>query len=113
MSEIRDKKAVFSKGASRVELVLDYFRKIKAPILARAPTAQAGVAGAAPVLGQAALVSPVVPRVFPQLPRRERLLRRRTRSAGRPPPKEISLRVAPRTTLAFQQDHPHQCRNGA
>ena len=71
LSEILDKNVVFTKGASRVELALDYFRKIDAP--ARPPVAQRSVAGAAPVPGQAAPVSPLVPRVVPQLPRRERL----------------------------------------
>jgi hypothetical protein len=71
LSEIRDKNVVFSKGASRVELALDYFRKVEAP--PRSPITQAGVSGATPVPGQAAPVSPLVPRVIPQLPRRERL----------------------------------------
>lgn len=73
LSEIRDKNVVFSKGASRVELALDYFRKIEAPASARPPAAPSGVSGAAPVPGQGAPVSPLVPRVLPQLPRRERL----------------------------------------
>ena len=73
LSEIRDKNVVFSKGASRVELALDYFRKIEAPASVRAPSAQRGVAGAAPMPGQVAPASPLVPRVLPQLPRRERL----------------------------------------
>jgi hypothetical protein len=71
LSEIRDKNVVFSKGASRVELALDYFRKIEAP--PRAPVAPRSVSGAAPLAGQAAPVTPLVPRVLPQLPRRERL----------------------------------------
>jgi hypothetical protein len=73
LSEIRDKNVVFSKGASRVELALDYFRKIEAPALVRAPSTQRGVAGAASMPGQVAPASPLVPRVLPQLPRRERL----------------------------------------
>jgi hypothetical protein len=73
LSEICDKNVVFSKGSSRVELALDYFRKIEAPAAARAPVAQRGVTGLAPVTGQAASVSPLAPRVLPQLPRRERL----------------------------------------
>jgi hypothetical protein len=71
LSEIRDKNVVFSKGASRVELALDYFRKIEAS--PRPTTAQRGVTGAAPVAGQAKPVTPLIPRVLPQLPRRERL----------------------------------------
>ncbi len=71
LSEIRDKIIVFTKGASRVELALDYFRKIDTP--ARPPVVQRTVAAPAPVTGQAVPVSPLVPRVVPQLPRRERL----------------------------------------
>ena len=73
LSEIRDKNVVFSKGASRVELALDYFRKIEAPASVKAPSAQRGVAGAAPMRGQVAPARSLVPRVIPQLPRRERL----------------------------------------
>jgi hypothetical protein len=73
LSEIRDKNVVFSKGASRVELVLDYFRKIEASAATRSPAAQRGVSGTAPVAGQAAPVTPLAPRVVPQLPRRARL----------------------------------------
>ena len=71
LSEIRDKNVVFSKGASQVELALDYFRKIEA--LSRPPAAPGGVSGGATVTGRVAPVSPLVPRVLPQLPRRERL----------------------------------------
>jgi hypothetical protein len=71
LSEIRDKNVVFSKGSSRVELALDYFRKIEAP--PRAPITQRGVSGAAPVAAPSAPVTPLAPRVVPQLPRRERL----------------------------------------
>lgn len=73
LSEIRDKNVVFSKGASRVELALDYFRKVEAPASVRAPSAQRGVAASAPMPGQIAPASALVPRVLPQLPRRERL----------------------------------------
>ncbi len=73
MSEIRDRNIVVTKGASRIELALDYFRKIEAPASARVPAVQRGVAAPVPVAGQAAPVSPLVPRVLPQLPRRERL----------------------------------------
>ena len=73
LSEIRDKNVVFSKGASRVELALDYFRKIETSAPAKVPTPQPGVAGNIPVPGQARPVSPPVPRVLPQLPRRERV----------------------------------------
>jgi hypothetical protein len=73
LSEIRDKNVVFSKGASRVELALDYFRKIEASAATRSPAAQRGVSGTAPIAGQAAPVTPLAPRVVPQLPRRARL----------------------------------------
>ena len=56
LSEIRDKNVVFSKGASRIELALDYFRKVDGPAQGRAPTAQPGVAGAVPVPAQAGAV---------------------------------------------------------
>jgi hypothetical protein len=80
LSEIRDKNVVFSKGASRIELALDYFRNVDGPAQARVPTTQPGVAGnipvpaqagAVPVPAQVGPVSPVVPRVLPQLPGRE------------------------------------------
>jgi hypothetical protein len=73
LSEIRDKNVVFSKGASRVELALDYFRKAEAPAPARPPIPQPGVAGNVPAPGPAGPATPPVPRVFPQLPRRQRL----------------------------------------
>src|SRR5574341_297339 len=70
LSQIQDKNVVFTSGASRVELALDYFRKVEpsAPTVASAPRPQPGVAqsrGAAP--------TPVAPRVIPQLPRRTTL----------------------------------------
>jgi hypothetical protein len=71
LSEIRDKNVVFSKGASKVELALDYFRKIETPAPVRPPTPQPGVN--VPVPGQPAPATPLVPRLLPQLPRRERL----------------------------------------
>lgn len=73
LSEIRDKNVVFSKGASRVELALDYFRKVEAPAPGRLPMPQPGVVGNVPAPGQAGPATPLVPRVLPQLPRRERL----------------------------------------
>jgi len=62
LSEVGDKRVIFSKGTSRVELVLDYFRKVEAS----APTA----AGPAP-RGQVRPPVPVAPRVIPALPRRQ------------------------------------------
>jgi hypothetical protein len=70
LSEIRDKNVVFSKGSSRVELALDYFRKIEAS--PRPPITQRSVSGPASVAGQVAPVIPLAPRVLPQLPRRAR-----------------------------------------
>jgi len=62
LSEVGDKRVIFSKGTSRVELVLDYFRKVEPS----APTA----AGPTP-RGQVRPPTPVVPRVIPALPRRQ------------------------------------------
>jgi len=62
LSEVGDKRVVFSKGASRVELVLDYFRKIDPP----------RPATTSPVpRGQIRPPTPVVPRAIPALPRRQ------------------------------------------
>ena len=70
LSQIQDKNVVFTNGAARVELALDYFRKVEAsaPAVASAPRPQAG---AAPRAGAAPGAS--APRVVPQLPRRDRL----------------------------------------
>ena len=70
LSQIEDKNVVFTSGASRVELALDYFRKVEAaaPQVASAPRPQGATTprpGASP--------GAVAPRVVPQLPRRERL----------------------------------------
>jgi len=70
LSQIQDKNVVFTNGATRVELALDYFRKVEAAAPQVRPTAQTGparplAAGSPP--GVAA------PRLVPQLPRRERL----------------------------------------
>ena len=60
LSEVADKKVVFTRGAAKVEVVLDYFRKRDiAPPAVAAP----GKTGAPP---------PIAPRVVPNLPRRER-----------------------------------------
>lgn len=64
LAEIADKKVVFTKDAARVEVVLDYFRKVD--VAAPRPT---------PPSGQ--IVPPGVvapgPRVIPNLPRRGRI----------------------------------------
>jgi len=62
LSEVGDKRVVFSRGASRVELVLDYFRKVEPP--------RPATTGPAPA-GQIRPPSPVAPRVIPALPRRQ------------------------------------------
>jgi len=62
LAEVGDKRVIFSNGASRVELVLDYFRKVDARPATAAP---------APA-GQIRQPSPVAPRVVPALPRRQR-----------------------------------------
>jgi len=62
LAEVGDKRVIFSNGASRVELVLDYFRKADA----RPATAVPAPAG------QVRQPSPAAPRVVPVLPRRQR-----------------------------------------
>lgn len=73
LSDIRDKIVVFRKGASRVELALDFFRKIEPSALARSAVSQPSVAANSPASGQTGAVAPARPRVVPQLPRRDRL----------------------------------------
>jgi len=63
LSEIADKRVVFTKGPSRVEVMLDYFRKVESP--PPQPAVQPPVQAGAP--------RPVVPRVVPNIPRRDRL----------------------------------------
>jgi hypothetical protein len=58
LSEIADKKIVFTKGPARVEVALDYFRKLDV----RQPTV------AAPAPGRPAAAIP--PRAVPSVPRR-------------------------------------------
>ncbi|HEX9788507.1 MAG TPA: hypothetical protein VGB09_10800 [Candidatus Binatia bacterium] len=63
LSEIADKKVVFTKDAARIELVLDYFRKIEVAAPRPTPPGQVVAPGtAAPG-----------PRVIPNLPRRGRI----------------------------------------
>ena len=98
LSEIRDKSVVFSKGASRIELALNYISKVDGPAQGRVPTTQPDVAktvpvpaqvgtvpvpaqvGTVPVPAQVRPVSPVEQRVLPQLPGQERLPASATRS---------------------------------
>ena len=70
LSQIQDKNVVFTNGAARVELALDYFRKVESAAPQVRPAAQAG-----PARPVAAGTPPGVAarRVIPQLPRRERL----------------------------------------
>lgn len=66
LAEIADKKVVFTKDAARVEVMLDYFRRVEAP--APAPRT--------PTPGQQVVppgVAPPGPRVIPNLPRRGRI----------------------------------------
>lgn len=74
LSEIADKRVVFSKDAVRVEVLLDYFRKVEtAPPRVAAPgqlpPGPAVIPGQVPV---PPTVSPI-PRVVPNLPRRGRV----------------------------------------
>lgn len=61
LAEIAEQRVVFTKGASRVEVLLDYFRK--------ADVAETK----APLPRQAGTTRPVAPRVVPNLPRRDRI----------------------------------------
>jgi hypothetical protein len=70
LSEIGDKNVVFSKGVSKIELKLDYFRKVEVAGAPRVPASQPGLQAAA---GQARPSTPMAPSVSPRLPRRERL----------------------------------------
>ena len=63
LSEIADKKVVFSRDTARVEVLLDYFRKVEVAQSRALPPGQPSAPGAA---------TPV-PRVVPNLPRRTRI----------------------------------------
>ena len=70
LTEIADKRVVFAKDASRVEVLLDYFRKVEeAP--AQKPTAP--VQASVPQVGVPPRPGVGVPRVIPNLPRRGRI----------------------------------------
>ena len=62
LSEVGDKRVIFNKGTSQVELVLDYFRKVE-PARPATPVPTRGPQVGAP--------TPVAPRVIPALPRRQ------------------------------------------
>jgi hypothetical protein len=70
LAEIADKKVVFTKDGARIELMLDYFRKVEA---AAAPTQRDQVVPPG--------VATPGPRVIPNLPRRGRIP-----GPGAPPP---------------------------
>ena len=77
LSEVSEKRVVFARGTSTVEVPLDYFRKVdgvqpRRP--AAAPTATPAPAPAPTVVapGQANIPSQRVPRAVPALPRRDR-----------------------------------------
>jgi hypothetical protein len=79
LSEISEKRVVFTKGNATVDVALDYFRKSeiaqpRAP--ATAPAAAPGQAGTPRVAtpGPTSPPGQPVPRVVPALPRRERLV---------------------------------------
>lgn len=63
LTEIDDKRVVFSRDSSRIELLLDYFRKVEVAQPRALPLGQIKPPGAA---------APV-PRVIPNLPRRARI----------------------------------------
>lgn len=76
LSEVSEKRVVFAKGASTVEVPLDYFRKIDLPAPQRPVATRPGAATKAPtprmvVPGQANIPMQRVPRRIPVLPRRD------------------------------------------
>lgn len=75
LAEVSEKKVVFTKGATRVELPIDYFRKVPVATLPSGPQARqpAGPRQVAPGVAPGQLAPGVVPRVVPNLPRRPRL----------------------------------------
>jgi hypothetical protein len=112
LSEIRDKNVVFSKGASRIELALNYISKVDGPAQGRVPTTQPDVAktvpvpaqvGAVPVPAQVRPVSPVEQRVLPQLPGQERLPASPTRSF----PQQSSSILSPSPNAPLLPDSPN------
>ena len=72
LAEIADQRVVFAKDATRVEVLLDYFRKVEN--VTQRPVSVPGQVQAPPVPGPAAAPVPIpVPRVLPNLPRRGRI----------------------------------------
>jgi hypothetical protein len=77
LSEVSEKRVVFARGASTVEVPLDYFRKTDIAQPRRPAAAPAGAAGQAPAPrivtpGPANVPGQRVPRAIPALPRRDR-----------------------------------------
>jgi hypothetical protein len=77
LSEVSEKRVVFARGASTVEVPLDYFRKTDIPQPRKPVTAQPSAPAQAPgprivPPGQANVPGPRVPRAIPALPRRDR-----------------------------------------
>jgi len=77
LSEVSEKRVVFARGTAKVEVPLDYFRKIdgiqpRRPAVA--PTGAPGKAPAPPIVtpGQTTVPGQRVPRAIPALPRRDR-----------------------------------------
>jgi hypothetical protein len=76
LSEVSEKRVVFARGASTVEVPLDYFRKTDLPQPRKPVTPQPSAPAQAPgprivPPGQANVPGPRVPRAIPALPRRE------------------------------------------
>jgi hypothetical protein len=74
LSEVSEKRVVFARGASTVEVPLDYFRKTD---IAQPRAPQTGAATQVPpprtvTPGQTNVPGPRVPRAIPTLPRRDR-----------------------------------------
>jgi hypothetical protein len=77
LSEVSEKRVVFARGTSTVEVPLDYFRKTDLPQPRKPVTPQPSAPAQAPgprivPPGQANVPGPRVPRAIPALPRRER-----------------------------------------
>ena len=79
LSEVSEKRVVFARGASTVEVPLDYFRKTDIAQPRRPAAPQTGAAAqtppprtVTPVPGQTNVPGSRVPRAIPALPRRDR-----------------------------------------
>jgi len=77
LSEVSEKRVVFARGTSTVEVPLDYFRKTDIAQPRRPAAPQTGAAAQAPAPrivtpGQTNVPAPRVPRAIPALPRRDR-----------------------------------------